>query len=227
VLDGSEQVTGWSDYNLGLNIWRASVPAGSQARDPWVNGTRAAETKSAINPGGFSQSGASFTTGSGAYLSWGNPAGVEIVDNNQWRRLRCPLSSITATSGGGSSLNMNQACYNATLDNTGFPFNGSGYPTLSHITWIENSYALLTQPGQWYLDSAGGYVYYIPLPGQSMSTTVTARRAVRCRLQPSPAPCMCRRITGRYTRSSAHPTTSPLDIGRAQWRCRSPSGAPL
>jgi hypothetical protein len=169
VFDGAQQITGWSQYNAGSNIWRAPVAPGTKARDLWVDGARATETKSAINPGGFSQSGASFTTSNNAYLSWSNPTEAEIVDNNPWRQLRCPLSSITA-SGGGSSLNVNQACYNATLSNTGFPFNGSGYPTLNHITWIENAYALLNQPGQWFLDSAGGYVYYIPLPGQSMSS---------------------------------------------------------
>jgi len=170
VIDGSQQVTGWSQYNAGQNIWRAPVAVGTQARDLWVNGARASETKSAINPGGFSQSGASFTTGDGSYRSWIDPTETEIVDNNPWRQLHCPLSSITATGSGGSSLNMNQACYNATLGNVGFPFNGSGYPTLNHITWIENSYALLTRPGQWFLDGVGGYLYYIPLAGQSMST---------------------------------------------------------
>ncbi len=103
------------------------------------------------------------------YLSWIDPAEAQIVDDNPWRQLRCPLSSITA-SGGGSSLNMNQACYNATLSNVGFPFNGSGYPTLNHITWIENAFSLLNQPGKWFFDSSGGYLYYIPLPGQSMSS---------------------------------------------------------
>ena len=169
VIDGAQQVTGWSQYNSSSNIWRAPVASGTKARDLWVDGARAAETKSAINPGGFSQSGASFTTGDSSYLSWSDPTEAEIVDNNPWRQLRCPLAGITA-SGGGSSLTMNQACYNATLSNVGFPFNGSGYPTLNHITWIENAYALLKQPGQWFLDSAGGYLYYIPLPGQSMST---------------------------------------------------------
>ena len=169
VIEGSQQVTGWSQYNAGLNIWRAPVAAGTQARDLWVDGARAAETKSAINPGGFSQSGASFTTSDGSYRSWIDPTEAEIVDNNPWRQLRCPLASITA-SGSGSSLNVNQACYNATLSNVGFPFNGSGFPTLNHITWIENAYALLTRPGQWFLDSAGGYLYYIPVPGQSMPT---------------------------------------------------------
>jgi hypothetical protein len=170
VVEGSEQVSGWSQYNSSLNIWRASVPVGTQARDLWVNGVRATETHSAINPGGFSQSGASFTTSDSSYLSWTDPTEVEIVDNNPWRQLRCPLVSITRTSSGGSSLNMDQACYNATLSNVYFPFNGSGYPTLNHITWIENSLNLLNQPGEWFLDSSGGYLYYIPTAGQNMST---------------------------------------------------------
>ena len=125
VIDGSQQVTGWSQYNSGLNIWRAPVAAGTQARDLWVDGVRASLPKSSINPGGFSQSGASFTTADGSYRSWADPNEAEIVDNNPWRQLHCPLAGITAN-GGGSSLNLNQACYNATLSNTGFPFNGSG-----------------------------------------------------------------------------------------------------
>ena len=169
VFDGAQQVTGWSQDDSGLNIWRAPVAAGTRAGDLWVDGARASVTKSAINPGGFSQSGASFTTSDGSYRSWIDPTEAEIVDDNPWRQLHCPLAGITA-SGGGSSLNVNQACYNATLSNTGFPFNGAGYPTLNHITWIENAYALLNQPGQWFLDSAGGNLYYIPLPGQNMST---------------------------------------------------------
>lgn len=169
TIEGSQQVTGWSQYNSGQNIWRAPVPVGTKARDLWVNGARASLTKSALNPGGFSQSGASFTTADGSYRSWIDPTEAEIVDDNPWRQLHCPLVGITA-SGNGSSLNMNQACYNATLDTVGYPFNGAGLPTLNHITWIENAYALLTQPGQWFLDSSGGYLYYIPLAGQNMAT---------------------------------------------------------
>ena len=41
VIEGSQQVTGWSQYNSGLDIWRAPVAAGTQARDLWVNGVRA------------------------------------------------------------------------------------------------------------------------------------------------------------------------------------------
>ncbi|NUQ98989.1 MAG: hypothetical protein HOY79_21340 [Streptomyces sp.] len=41
---------------------------------------------------------------------------------------------------------------------------------MNAVSWIENNPALLTQAGQWYLDSGAGYLYYIPLPGQSMSS---------------------------------------------------------
>jgi len=37
-------------------------------------------------------------------------------------------------------------------------------------TSVENSYQLLTKPGQWYLDTSAHKLYYIPLSGQNMST---------------------------------------------------------
>jgi hypothetical protein len=95
------------------------------------------------------------------------------VDDNDWKQLRCPLSSITKTASGGSSLNVNPTCFdnnNSDVPDVGFPFNGAGLPVLNAITWIENAYQLLTQPGQFYLDSAAGYLYYIPRPGQNMAT---------------------------------------------------------
>ncbi|MBW8803162.1 MAG: RICIN domain-containing protein [Catenulisporales bacterium] len=84
--------------------------------------------------------------------------------------MRCPLSSITRTGSGGSSLNVNPTCFNANSTNVGFPFNGNSLPTMNAVTWIENNMALLTQAGQWYLDSGAGYLYYIPLSGQNMSS---------------------------------------------------------
>jgi hypothetical protein len=38
------------------------------------------------------------------------------------------------------------------------------------ISYLENAYQLLTQPGQFYLDQSGRYLYYIPRPGQQMAT---------------------------------------------------------
>jgi len=47
VISGATQVTGWSQYNAARNIWRASVPVGTQSRQLWVNGVEATRARSA------------------------------------------------------------------------------------------------------------------------------------------------------------------------------------
>jgi hypothetical protein len=173
VFTGAKQVTGWSLYNSTDNIYRAAVPVGTESSQLFVNGARAQRARSALNPSGFTLSGSSFVTSDPSYASFTNQSQIQIVDDNDWKQMRCPLSSITATSSGGSSLNVNPSCFadnNTAVPNAGFPFNGSGLPALDGISWIENAYQLLTQPGQFYLDSNAGYLYYIPLSGQNMAT---------------------------------------------------------
>jgi hypothetical protein len=173
VLSGATKVTGWSEYNSSLHIYRAPVSSGIDSSQLFVNGVRAVRARDASNPGGFTLSGSSFVTSSSAYLSYTNTSDIVIVDDNDWKQMRCPLSSITKTSSGGSSLNVNPTCFsgnNSSIPNVGFPFNGSGLPRFDAVTWIENAYQLLTTPGQFYLDTSAHYLYYIPLSGQNMST---------------------------------------------------------
>ncbi|HTJ72960.1 MAG TPA: hypothetical protein VL551_35810 [Actinospica sp.] len=173
VITGARQVTGWSEYDSTKGIYRAAVPVGTQSSQLFVNGARAQRARSVLNPSGFTLSGSSFVTSDPSYASFTNQSQIQIVDDNDWKQMRCPLSSITATSSGGSSLNVNPTCFannNTSVPNAGFPFNGSGLPALNGISWIENAYQLLTQPGQFYLDSGAGYLYYIPLTGQNMAT---------------------------------------------------------
>jgi len=173
VISGAIQVTGFSLYDSAKGIYRASVPAGTSSRQLFVNGVRAVRARGPYNPGGFTLSGSSFVTADSSYLSFTNVTGVEIADDQQWKHLRCPLASITATSSGGSSLNVNPTCFannNTNVPNVGFPLNGAGLPTLSNVSWIENAYQLLDTPGEFYLDSAAGYVYYIPRSGENLAT---------------------------------------------------------
>lgn len=173
VVTGARQVTGWSEYDAGKDVYRAAVPVGTQSSQLFVNGVRAQRARSALNPSGFTLSGSSFVTADPSYAAFTNQSGIQIVDDNDWKQMRCPLTSITATSSGGSSLNVDPTCFdnnNTHVPNAGFPFNGSGLPALNGISWIENAYQLLTQPGQFYLDSSAGYLYYIPRPGQNMAT---------------------------------------------------------
>ncbi len=173
VISGATQVTGWSLYNSSLGIYRASVPAGTESSQLFVNGVRAVRARSASNPSGFTVSGSSFMTSDSSYLSYTNVSGIQIVDDNDWKQMRCPLTSITETSTGGSSLNVNPTCFsenNTDVPDVGFPLNGNGLPVFDAISWIENAYQLLTEPGQFYLDSGAGYLYYIPRSGQNMAT---------------------------------------------------------
>jgi hypothetical protein len=173
LLSGAVRVTGFTQVDAPKNIYRAKVPAGTASRELFVNGVRARRARSANNPPGFSATSTGFTTSDGSYASWTNTGQVEIVKNNAWKQMRCPLASITATPSGGSDLTVDPACWNnnhVSVPHPGFPFNGNGLPTLDGISWIENAYQLLGTPGQFYLDSAAGYLYYVPRPGENLAT---------------------------------------------------------
>lgn len=173
VLNGARKVTGFSLFDSSKNIYRAAVPAGTQSRQLFVNGVRAQRARGPLNPSGFTLSGSSFITSDSSYASFGNPSSVEIVDNNAWKQMRCPLASITVPSGGGSSLNVDPTCFannNTAVPNRGFPFNGAGLPALSSISYVENAYQLLDTPGEFYLDSSAGFLYYMPRAGEDLST---------------------------------------------------------
>ncbi|MFF4806125.1 hypothetical protein ACFY1U_48460 [Streptomyces sp. NPDC001351] len=173
VLSGATKVSGFSVFDSGKNIYRAAVPAGTQSRQLFVDGVRAQRARGPLNPSGFTLSGSSFTTSDSSYTSFTNASSVEIVNNNAWKQMRCPLTSITAPSGGGSSLNVDPACFrnnNTSVPNRGFPFNGAGLPKLSSITYVENAYQLLDAPGEFYLDGSAGFLYYKPRSGEDLST---------------------------------------------------------
>ncbi|MEW6282202.1 MAG: right-handed parallel beta-helix repeat-containing protein, partial [Candidatus Eremiobacterota bacterium] len=38
------------------------------------------------------------------------------------------------------------------------------------VTWFENALEFLDSPGEWYLDSNAGWLYYIPRPGEDLGT---------------------------------------------------------
>jgi hypothetical protein len=224
VLSGSQRVTGWTLTDPSLGIYRASVPTGSASDQLFVDGTRAPRARSPLNPAGFTMTGSSFVTSDPSYASLTNQSQIQLVDNNDWKQMRCPLRSITRTSTGGSSLNLDPACYanNVTdVPNAGFPFNGNGLPALDAISWLENAYQLLTQPGQFYLDSGAGYLYYIPLPGQNLTAADVELPTVQTLLDVAGAPghlapVMYNAAGAGYTGSWSASTGRPYgDLGNA------------
>ena len=173
LFSGARQVTGFQEVDAAKHLYRAAVPAGTESRDLFVNGVRAARASGPHNPGGFTVTATGFTTSDPSYASWAHTPDVEVVQDNAWKQMRCPLSSITANASGGSDLTVDPTCWrnnHTAVPNPSFPFNGAGLPTLDNISWIENSPQLLGTPGQFYLDSAAGELYYVPRAGEDLAT---------------------------------------------------------
>jgi hypothetical protein len=173
VLSGAIRVTGFTGIDTARNIYRAKVPTDVASRELFVNGVRANRARGSMNPGGFSVTATGFTTSDPSYTSWTNPTQVEVVANNAWKQMRCPLASITRSASGGSDLTVDPGCWNnnhISVPNPSFPFNGAGLPSLDRVTWLENAYQLLGTPGQFYLDGGAGYLYYVPRAGEDLAT---------------------------------------------------------
>jgi hypothetical protein len=175
LLSGAVPVSGFSQHDATKNIWRAPVPAGAVGvvgRQLFVNGVRAVRARSTGSPSGVSATAAGFNTSDGAYASYGNPSLMEIVQDNDWKHMRCPLQGVAAA-GGGASFDVVPSCWsgnNRNVPNLGFPFNGAGLPAMNGISWVENAYELLSEPGQFYVDTAGKTVNYIPRNGENLAT---------------------------------------------------------
>jgi hypothetical protein len=180
VLTGAVALTGFTQVDPTQNIWRASAPAGHAGRQLYMNGLRAERSRSRGVLPGLAIVSTGITTSDGSYASFKNQGEIELVSDNDWRHMSCPLQGIENASGGGSLLTVAPTCWqnnDLAVANVGFPFNGSGLPTLTSTTyigppvlWVENAYELLTQPGQFYWDDVGSYVYYIPRSGEDLST---------------------------------------------------------
>jgi alpha-galactosidase-like protein len=176
VISGADKITGFTEYDKTKDIWRAPVSAAAAqdgGQQLFVDGQRAQLAQSAGSPAGVQVTSTGFSTTDSSYASFTNQSQIEVVDNSDWKHESCPVQSITKAPGGGSDINVLPSCWdanNVNVPNLGFPYNGNGLPAMSGISYVENAYQLLTQPGQFYLDQASHYLYYIPKPGQDIKT---------------------------------------------------------
>jgi hypothetical protein len=185
ILSGARSVpsAAWSEVDPSLDIWGAHVGRVS-TRQLWVDGVRATLARTASYPSGFDPTSPSASGAGGIrYVpttlndaTWRDPAtwtdlsGVDAVIYDQWKMAVLPVSSLVpATATEPGLLKMAEPAWaNATAYRS-----ATGGPAIWgvwQIAYFENAYQFLTTPGQWYLDTAKGELYYIPLPGQSMAT---------------------------------------------------------
>lgn len=197
VICGSLRVQGWSLYDKELGIYRAYVGR-RESRQLYVNGRRAIRARTEPYPAGFrpayfyfpgmpSRAGIEFIpTGlnPGRWRDpsgWTNPRDVEAVIVTQWRMMRVPLESIIPYPGyspdpllepdlrTGLITLREPAWTNANLYLLSQTYQPGPW-SFWQVTWFENSYEFLDEPGEWYMDRAAGWLYYIPRPGEDLAS---------------------------------------------------------
>ena len=170
VISGGTSITGWTLHDTINNIYEASVPSGFDTRQIYVNGQVAQVDSEAASAafGTMTQTSTGFTYTNSGPNSWSNAASVDLVYPNsaqvsyRWEYSMCPASTISS-----DTVVEQDPCYSNAESSDGL--------SVTVPTAVENNYAILTTPGQFYLDTSANEIYYIPLPGQNMSTaSVTA-----------------------------------------------------
>jgi hypothetical protein len=179
VVAGSVQVVDWAPMAPDSPIWVAQAPAGLQTRQLYVNGTRAARAHGP-DPVTLSQNSTGYTASAATLAGWRNPSGtkpqLEFVYTGglgAWTEPRCPVASVS-----GTTVTMAQPCWtNSTTRACCFP-DGRAYNLVGRMsiteqpTQVENAFQFLSAstPGQWFLDQGDSKLYYVPRPGETMST---------------------------------------------------------
>ena len=88
--------------------------------------------------------------------AWRNLRDVEIVGITRWLDNRLPIESV------------NGETRTVTFDRPSlFALLSGSQPG---VYWVENVFDALDTPGQWYLDCPDGVLYYLPRPGEEMSS---------------------------------------------------------
>jgi hypothetical protein len=175
VISGGKQVTGWTLHDAATNIWQATAVAGMGNRQLYVNCVRAVRAHKGSGLPGAVKTANGYTTTDSTMQNWGNKSDIEFVFNalnggtggdgsagwsSKWTERRVGVASIA-----GTAVTMKQPAWgNAT--------SGDVAQQISKPTDIENAYELLDQPGEWYLNSSAGVVYYIPRVGEDMTNAV-------------------------------------------------------
>ena len=167
VISGAARISGWSLHDAVLNIWQAqtSVNTSTMPRQLYVNDVRATRARTVDYPNYYTPTSTgyaySYVSGTDPQIPpvWENPTSVEAVTATQWKMMRCPVAKIN----NASVVVMQDPCW----------ANANIYPepwNFQLLSWWENAYEFLDEPGEWYLNPVTKILYYIPLAGEDMGT---------------------------------------------------------
>ncbi|EMD96315.1 hypothetical protein COCC4DRAFT_123532 [Bipolaris maydis ATCC 48331] len=166
TISGGLKINNWTAGSNG--VYSANVPVGLKSRNLYVNGKASNYARRKIanrKDFTYTSTGMEWTSSTYDWLS-STPGlnGAEIRFINSFADRYAPIESV-----GNKKLIMKQnTWYNQIW----------GYDTVNKNNadfgvWVQNALALLTEGGQFYLDSAAGKIYYKPLSGENMASADT------------------------------------------------------
>jgi hypothetical protein len=163
LVSGGYLVKGWTAGSNG--VYSASTPVGVKSRNLYVNGQASNYARRKIaNRKDFTYTSTSMKWTSSAYdwiTSTPGIASAEVRFINSFADRYAPIGSA-----GNKELVMEQN----TWYNQIWGYDTVDKPNADFGVWVQNALALLTEGGQFYLDSGAGKVYYKPLSGENMNT---------------------------------------------------------
>jgi hypothetical protein len=165
TISGGLKVSNWTTGTNG--VYSASVPVGTKSRNLYVNGQASNYARRKINRKDFSFTSTGMTWTSSSYdwlMSTAGIANAEIRFIDSFTDRYAPIQSV-----GNRQLVMKQYVWFNQMWGYDYP----AKPNADYGVWVQNAQALLSDGGQFYLDSAGGKVYYKPLNGENMATAET------------------------------------------------------
>jgi hypothetical protein len=187
IVSGGLAVTAWKLADAGKNLWSAPAPAGlTNTRQLYVNGVRAARTR-ARPPVTLTATATGYTASAATMASYKNPSDIEFVYTGgnalwsegsfglgAWTEPRCPVASMQ-----GTTITMAQPCWDNSTKRVSFPptmFMGRTVNLVGPASvgarpeYVENAFEFLGTPGQWYFDRPAATLYYVPRPGEDLTT---------------------------------------------------------
>jgi hypothetical protein len=164
VISGGRKISGWIPAPEKSGVWKTNIGTGLQTRQLYVNGIRAirARSDSSLNLSSatINSNINGFDFPNNPMATWQNQSQIEVVSTAIWKQFRCPIQNMTA-----NSIAIQQPCFNNTQNHT-----NCHLCNMHQITWVENAFELLNSPGEWYLNSTNGYLYYYPRQNEDMNT---------------------------------------------------------
>ncbi|MDT0316979.1 right-handed parallel beta-helix repeat-containing protein [Streptomyces millisiae] len=163
VLTGAEPVTGWELDDPTTGVYRADVGTGFDTRQLYVDGTLAQRARTSLSPSDIRLNATGFTLNNPDldYLAeLPDQRRIELQAMLSFTNRFAPVDRIT-----GSTVVMRQPAW----DNNTYGYDTIQSPFRTPTFWLLNSRAFLDEPGEWYLDTTAGTLYYKPLEGQDLA----------------------------------------------------------